>query len=109
MTHIARKYIKEGKSYRIITPYDAQRNAIENSLKKAGLTWKDTCFNVDSFQGETYKTCSAYIVTANANSLHHLQETKPIILYSRSCVRIKLVSSRIHDGRMSCYRAARRV
>ncbi|KAK7681802.1 hypothetical protein QCA50_015149 [Cerrena zonata] len=49
--HIARKYQKEGKDYRIITPYDAQRNAIEKSLKSANMNWEDKCFNVDSFQG----------------------------------------------------------
>ncbi|KAK7681870.1 hypothetical protein QCA50_015218 [Cerrena zonata] len=51
VTCIARKYEYEGKSYRIITPYDAQRHAIEKSLKDSGLKWEDKCFNVDSFQG----------------------------------------------------------
>ncbi|KAK0469717.1 AAA domain-containing protein [Desarmillaria tabescens] len=40
-----------GKSFKVITPYDAQRSAIENALKDAMLTWKDKCYNVDSFQG----------------------------------------------------------
>jgi superfamily I DNA and/or RNA helicase len=48
---IARRYIREGKKFKIITPYDAQRNAIENALKTAGLAWENTVFNVDSFQG----------------------------------------------------------
>ena len=48
---MARRYINEGKEFRIVTPYDAQRNAIENALKTAGLTWENTAFNVDSFQG----------------------------------------------------------
>ena len=48
---IARRYINEGKKFKIITPYDAQRNAIENALKTAKLTWANTVFNVDSFQG----------------------------------------------------------
>jgi len=48
---IARRYIQEEKSFKIITPYDAQRNAIERALKTAGLTWDNTVFNVDSFQG----------------------------------------------------------
>ena len=48
---IARRYDDEKKNFKIITPYDAQRNTIENALKTAGLTWKDTVFNVDSFQG----------------------------------------------------------
>ncbi|KAF9787499.1 P-loop containing nucleoside triphosphate hydrolase protein [Thelephora terrestris] len=48
---IAKQYIQEGKKFKIITPYDAQRNAIENALKTADLTWENTVFNVDSFQG----------------------------------------------------------
>ena len=48
---IARRYIQGGKAFRIITPYDAQRNAIEGGLKDAGLAWENTVFNVDSFQG----------------------------------------------------------
>ncbi|KAE9405144.1 hypothetical protein BT96DRAFT_988692 [Gymnopus androsaceus JB14] len=39
------------KSYRIVTPYDSQRNYIENSMKAEGLNWEDKVFNVDSFQG----------------------------------------------------------
>jgi len=49
--HMARRYIQEGKEFKIITPYDAQRNAIESALKAAGLVWENTVFNVDSFQG----------------------------------------------------------
>ena len=48
---IARRYIHDGKDFKIITPYDAQRNEIENTLKTAKLTWANTVFNVDSFQG----------------------------------------------------------
>ena len=48
---IASRYINEREKFKIITPYDAQRNAIENALKTAGLTWENTVFNVDSFQG----------------------------------------------------------
>ncbi|KAF9049492.1 P-loop containing nucleoside triphosphate hydrolase protein [Hymenopellis radicata] len=35
----------------IITPYDAQRTAIENALKRSNLPWGKV-FNIDSFQGE---------------------------------------------------------
>ncbi|KAI0317975.1 P-loop containing nucleoside triphosphate hydrolase protein [Amylostereum chailletii] len=48
---IARKYHEKGKSYRIISPYDAQRGMLEQKLKASGLPWEDRCFNVDSFQG----------------------------------------------------------
>jgi regulator of nonsense transcripts 1 len=49
--HLARIYHKQGKQFRIITPYDGQRSAIENQLRSAKLPWEDKCFNVDSFQG----------------------------------------------------------
>ncbi|KAJ3537021.1 hypothetical protein NM688_g6751 [Phlebia brevispora] len=46
------EYLQEDDaSFRIITPYDAQRTALESDLKAAGLQWENKCFNVDSFQG----------------------------------------------------------
>ena len=48
---LARLYEDRNKSYRIITPYDAQRTAIEVGLKNASLRWANRVFNVDSFQG----------------------------------------------------------
>ncbi|KXN88608.1 ATP-dependent helicase upf1 [Leucoagaricus sp. SymC.cos] len=48
---IAGKLAKLGFSYRLISPYDAQRTLMENSLKQASLDWGDKVFNVDSFQG----------------------------------------------------------
>ena len=59
---IAEHLQKADISYRIITPYDAQRNAIEQGLKDRDLDWHDKCFNVDSFQGSfnlrAYLDCS---------------------------------------------------
>jgi hypothetical protein len=48
---IARRMENLNLSYRIITPYDAQRSFIESQLKDDELKWKDKVFNVDSFQG----------------------------------------------------------
>lgn len=48
---IACMYNRAGKVYRIITPYDGQRNMLEKQLKAAKLPWEDKCFNVDAFQG----------------------------------------------------------
>ncbi|RDB26164.1 Regulator of nonsense transcripts 1 [Hypsizygus marmoreus] len=48
---LARLFHATGKSYRIITPYDAQRSQLENGLKAEKVPWQDRCFNVDSFQG----------------------------------------------------------
>ncbi|KAJ7067045.1 AAA domain-containing protein [Mycena amicta] len=40
------------KSYKIITPYDGQRNLIENTMRETdGLSWEEKVYNVDSFQG----------------------------------------------------------
>lgn len=51
LVQLVRQYTAERKSFRIITPYDAQRSRIERELKDAKLPWEDKCFNVDSFQG----------------------------------------------------------
>ncbi|ETW83206.1 hypothetical protein HETIRDRAFT_444627 [Heterobasidion irregulare TC 32-1] len=48
---LAQRLQDEGRNFRIITPYDAQRSLIESALKEQGLQWADKCFNVDSFQG----------------------------------------------------------
>ncbi|KAK0458310.1 P-loop containing nucleoside triphosphate hydrolase protein [Desarmillaria tabescens] len=48
---IAKIMQDRGKSFKVITPYDAQRSTIEDALKDAMLNWKDKCYNVDSFQG----------------------------------------------------------
>ncbi|KAJ3570491.1 hypothetical protein NP233_g4370 [Leucocoprinus birnbaumii] len=48
------KYLQDNKhNYKIISPYDAQRIAIETKMRTSpeGLKWENTCFNVDSFQG----------------------------------------------------------
>ncbi|KAH8827037.1 P-loop containing nucleoside triphosphate hydrolase protein [Flagelloscypha sp. PMI_526] len=37
--------------YKIITPYDGQRNFIEQQMKEEEMEWGNKCFNVDSFQG----------------------------------------------------------
>jgi AAA domain len=50
---LAKKYHDLGKSYRIVTPYDAQRSELESALEREKLPWADRCFNVDSFQGIT--------------------------------------------------------
>ncbi|KAH9058403.1 P-loop containing nucleoside triphosphate hydrolase protein [Lactarius vividus] len=59
---IAEHLQEEGTSYRIITPYDAQRSELERALKEKELVWEDKCFNVDSFQGSfglrAYPVCS---------------------------------------------------
>lgn len=50
----------------VITPYDAQRAAIENQLKAANVPW-ERVFNVDSFQGKFSEPALHIITNANAN------------------------------------------
>ncbi|KAL5526744.1 hypothetical protein ACEPAF_8469 [Sanghuangporus sanghuang] len=39
------------KLFKIITPYETQRDHLELQLKSSGLPWANICFTVDSFQG----------------------------------------------------------
>ena len=48
---LAKHFESEQLSYRIITPYEAQRSSIEEDMEEAKLDWGDKVFNVDSFQG----------------------------------------------------------
>ncbi|KAK0471205.1 P-loop containing nucleoside triphosphate hydrolase protein, partial [Armillaria novae-zelandiae] len=41
----------QSRDFCVITPYDAQRAAIEEELKSQSLPWERRVFNVDSFQG----------------------------------------------------------
>lgn len=55
---LASKLQELNKSYRIITPYTAQRQLIEDSMKEVpDLLWGDKCFSVDSFQGLFLSFC----------------------------------------------------
>jgi hypothetical protein len=48
--HLVRRYAQAGHDFCVITPYDAQRAAIERQLKAENLL-HNAIFNVDSFQG----------------------------------------------------------
>ncbi|KAK0216388.1 P-loop containing nucleoside triphosphate hydrolase protein [Armillaria fumosa] len=45
------QYYYQTHDFRVITPYDAQRAAIEEELKSQDLPWERRVYNVDSFQG----------------------------------------------------------
>ena len=49
MVHLVQTYYKS-TNFCVITPYDAQRAAMEKALENANLPW-DSVYNVDSFQG----------------------------------------------------------
>ena len=77
---MAQRYDREGKKFKIITPYDAQRNAIENALKTAHLTWMDTVFNVDSFQGNEEDHIIVSIVRTEAPGFMKNQRRTNVML-----------------------------
>lgn len=49
---VSRMLHQQGRSFKIITPFDPQRSALEKALKDEKLPWEDKCYNVDSFQGK---------------------------------------------------------
>ncbi|TFK70343.1 P-loop containing nucleoside triphosphate hydrolase protein [Pluteus cervinus] len=51
---LAQKLHRLKRSYRIITPYDAQRSVLENGLRAEKIPWQDRCYNIDSFQGAPF-------------------------------------------------------
>ncbi|KAF9647979.1 hypothetical protein BDM02DRAFT_3097219, partial [Thelephora ganbajun] len=77
---MAKRYIREKKGFRIITPYDAQRNAIENALKATGLAWENTVFNVDSFQGNEEDHIIVSIVRTKAPGFMRNQRRTNVML-----------------------------
>ena len=77
---MAQRYLREGKDFKIITPYDAQRNAIENALKTAGLAWENTVFNVDSFQGNEADHIIVSIVRTTAPGFMRNQRRTNVML-----------------------------
>ena len=71
ITHLIAHYYRY-LDFCVITPYDAQRGAIENQLKAANLPW-ERVFNVDSFQG----TCDGPLLSwCCANNIYPRQEMK---------------------------------
>ena len=108
MVRIATKFHTLGKEFNIITPYDAQRNALENALKSSAVPWEDKCFNVDSFQGEYLMIPKWFDGTWVYASLCFIQGTKKTTSSFRSFVPRKLGSSVTLEDPMSCCLAARK-
>jgi len=77
---MASRYLRERKPFKIITPYDAQRNAIENALKTSGLAWENTVFNVDSFQGNEEDHIIVSIVRTSAPGFMRNQRRTNVML-----------------------------
>ncbi|KAF8263884.1 AAA domain-containing protein [Lactarius quietus] len=93
VTLIAEHLQEADISYRIITPYDAQRSAIEQALKDRDLDWHDKCFNVDSFQGNEDHVIVISVVRSKAiGFLSSLRRTN--VMLTRCQRRMYIVSSR---------------
>ncbi|KIM67502.1 hypothetical protein SCLCIDRAFT_107863 [Scleroderma citrinum Foug A] len=95
---LARLHQDRNKSYRIITPYDAQRNAIENGLKNANLPWENIVFNVDSFQGNEGDHIIVSVVrTRNIGFLENERRTNVMLTRCKQsmtiCTRRAFISS----------------
>jgi len=99
---LARKYYLLEKSYRIITPYDAQRSQLESALKAEKLPWEDRCFNVDSFQGNE----ADYVILSLVRSekLGFLKETRRVNVMLTRCKKgmIILTNRGFVTGKASC-------
>jgi len=90
---LARLLQEENTPYRIITPYDAQRSALENALKDEDLKWADKCFNVDSFQGnEDHVIIVSVVRSKKLGFLSSMRRTN--VMLSRCQRRMYIVSSR---------------
>ncbi|KAF9558500.1 P-loop containing nucleoside triphosphate hydrolase protein [Agrocybe pediades] len=50
IVHLVKNYYKD-KKFTVITPYDAQRAAIQQALQSEKLPW-ESVYNIDSFQGD---------------------------------------------------------
>ncbi|KAF8342731.1 uncharacterized protein EI90DRAFT_779319 [Cantharellus anzutake] len=44
-------FTRESLPFKIVTPFEAQRLAIQRGLEAAGLAWKDVCYTVKTIQG----------------------------------------------------------
>ncbi|TCD70196.1 hypothetical protein EIP91_004376 [Steccherinum ochraceum] len=87
--HVVRKFVKEEKSFRVITPYDAQRALLEKSLRSQGLPWQDKCFCVDSFQGnEDDHIIISVVRTAKTGFLRNIRRSNVMLSRCRKSMTI---------------------
>ncbi|KAJ6576608.1 P-loop containing nucleoside triphosphate hydrolase protein [Mycena vulgaris] len=86
----ARQYHARGRSYRILTPYDAQRAILETNLKAAKIPWENKVFCVDSFQGNE----DDYVIlsTVRTEKIGFLAEVR----------RVNVMLSRCKKGMVIC-------
>jgi len=93
VTLIAKHLENNDTPYKIVTPYEAQRNKIERALDAKGLDWHDKCFNVDTFQGkEDHVIVISVVRTRELGFLTSLQRTN--VMLTRCQRGMYIVSSR---------------
>lgn len=80
VTLIAEYLENKQTHYKIVTPYEAQRNALERALEEKGLDWHDKCFNVDTFQGkEDHFIVISLVRTKELGFMTSLQRTNVML------------------------------
>lgn len=97
------RYYYKTKDFCVITPYDAQRGAIQKSLKAADLPW-DMVYNVDSFQGTSATNIAVEERAAYNESGHEMpyvivstvRTTRPGFL--QSLQRMNVMLTRLQAG-----------
>lgn len=90
---IARHLIDKQRSFKIITPYDAQRNTLQILLRSLKLPWENKVFNVDSFQGNEDDEIVVSVV--RTEGLGFLQNERRVnVMLTRCKGRMWIVTSR---------------
>ncbi|KAJ6571061.1 AAA domain-containing protein [Mycena capillaripes] len=98
--HLVRRYDQTGKEFCVITPYDAQRAAIERQLKAENLP-HNAVYNVDSFQGNEADYVLVSVVRTEAPGfLRSLNRMNVMLTRAKKGMVIVTCSSflRSHDG-----------
>ncbi|KAF5376648.1 hypothetical protein D9615_007819 [Tricholomella constricta] len=98
MVNLVTTYYK-WKNFCIITPYDAQRAAIERQLKQEDLPWEQV-FNVDSFQGNEADFVLVSVVRSGRQPGFLASINRMNVLLTRCRKGLVIVTSRsfIRDG-----------
>jgi len=88
------------KNYKIITPYDAQRVLIEDTMKEIeGLHWEEKVYNVDSFQGNEEDYIIISLVRSMAlGFLNNLRRTNVMLTRCKHGMYIVSSQAFLHKG-----------
>ncbi|KAJ7274286.1 AAA domain-containing protein [Mycena haematopus] len=97
---LAKHLQEQAKSYKIITPYDAQRVLVEDSMKETeGLHWEEKVYNVDSFQGNEEDYIIISLVRSMAlGFLNNLRRTNVMLTRCKRGMYIVSSQAFLHKG-----------